>query len=116
MSTTVKSASSGQIYGLYQRFYWDQGDVQFGGHPNFKIPTKSSFYGVSRPGLRLSSKLKGGKININLERFKENNDKGPDSSTYFVLGRSELDNSKQSFGRDNRVLPCEKVALKSMKM
>ena len=29
-------AKNGVMYGLYQRFYWDEANVAFGGTPNFK--------------------------------------------------------------------------------
>ena len=40
---------SGTTFGLYQRFYWDAGNVPFGGYPHFQ------YQGPRGPGIGVSS-------------------------------------------------------------
>ena len=90
INSTYKG-SDGTSYGLFQRFYWDEKGVQFGGQPNFKaqgVHGPGKYGGISK--IR-SSKEKGGKFAV----LKDDEPKaeGPTPCSYFGMGRSGIDDS-----------------------
>lgn len=96
---------SGTSYGLYQRFYWDAGNVPFGGYPNFQSQgPRGPGIGVASSAIK-SSTAKGGKFAAPAkEQNRAATAAGP--GTYFLQGRDEIKVNKYSkFDTQKRELP-----------
>lgn len=75
-------------YGLYQRFYWDESNVPFGGQPKFKSQGGVDPCKYNGPTDFKTAHLKGGKFRTHIKQNEDN--EGPNPTSYFGLGRSEL--------------------------
>lgn len=84
---------SGTTFGLYQRFYWDAGNVPIGGYPHFQNQgPRGAGIGVS--STKRTKSANGGKFTQTIADKPKQETAGP--GTYFMNGRSEIKISKYS--------------------
>ena len=108
---TCYKSKTGVTYGLYQRFYWDESNVPFGGQPKFRSQGGVDPCKYNGPTDFKTAHLKGGKFSTH-NKQKEVTE-GPNPTSYFGLGRSELNTeAAHKFDRDRRILPGEQYMQK----